>query len=43
MNMDETTEECAICELKEETGLKVKTVYQVGTYSEVDRDPRGRT
>lgn len=43
MNMDETTEECAIRELKEETGLKVKTVYQVGTYSEVDRDPRGRT
>lgn len=43
MNTDETTEECAIRELKEETGLKVKKVHQVGTYSKVDRDPRGRT
>ncbi len=43
MNMDETTEECAIRELKEETGLKVATVYQIGAYSKVDRDPRGRT
>lgn len=43
MNMDETTEECAIRELEEETGLKVATVHQVGTYSKVDRDPRGRT
>jgi 8-oxo-dGTP diphosphatase len=29
--------------LEEETGLKVSTVYQIGTYSKVDRDPRGRT
>ena len=43
MNMDETTEECAIRELKEETGLKVATVHQIGAYSKVDRDPRGRT
>ena len=43
MNMDETTEQCAIRELEEETGLKVSTVYQIGTYSKVDRDPRGRT
>ena len=43
MNMDETTEECAIRELKEETGLKVSVVYQIGAYSKVDRDPRGRT
>ena len=43
MNMDETTEECAIRELEEETGLKVATVHQIGTYSKVDRDPRGRT
>ena len=43
MNMDETTEQCAIRELEEETGLKVSEVYQIGTYSKVDRDPRGRT
>ena len=43
MNMDETTEQCAIRELEEETGLKVTTINQIGTYSKVDRDPRGRT
>ena len=43
MNMDETTEQCAIRELEEETGLKVNGIHQVGAYSKVDRDPRGRT
>lgn len=43
MNMDETTEQCAIRELEEETGLKVSKVRQIGAYSKVDRDPRGRT
>ena len=43
MNMDETAEQCAIRELKEETGLEVEFVRQIGTYSKVDRDPRGRT
>lgn len=43
MNMDETTEQCAIRELEEETGLKVEKVHQIGAYSKVDRDPRGRT
>ena len=43
MNMDETTEQCAIRELEEETGLKVSEVHQIGAYSKVDRDPRGRT
>lgn len=43
MNMDETTEACAIRELEEETGLKVSDVHQIGAYSKVDRDPRGRT
>ena len=43
MNMDETIEECAIRELEEETGLKLSTIYQIGAYSKVDRDPRGRT
>ena len=43
MNMDETTEQCAIRELEEETGLMVSEVHQIGAYSKVDRDPRGRT
>ena len=43
MNMDETTEQCAIRELEEETGLQVTELYQIGAYSKVDRDPRGRT
>ena len=43
MNMDETTEQCAIRELEEETGLKVANIQQIGAYSKVDRDPRGRT
>jgi len=43
MNMDETTEQCAIRELEEETGLKIQNIHQIGAYSKVDRDPRGRT
>ncbi len=43
MNMDETTEQCAIRELEEETGLQVSELHQIGAYSKVDRDPRGRT
>jgi len=43
MDMDETTEQCAVRELEEETGMKVDGVRQIGTYSKVDRDPRGRT
>jgi 8-oxo-dGTP diphosphatase len=43
LEMDETTEECAIRELEEETGLVVKGLRQIGAYSKVDRDPRGRT
>ena len=43
MNMDETTEQCAIRELEEETGLRVSAIHQIGAYSKVDRDPRGRT
>ena len=43
LNMDETTEECAKRELEEETGLQVGEVHQIGAYSKVDRDPRGRT
>ena len=43
LNMDETTEQCAVRELEEETGLKVTKIKQIGVYSKVDRDPRGRT
>lgn len=43
MEMDETTEQCAIRELKEETGLEVSEITEIGCYSKVDRDPRGRT
>ena len=43
MNMDETTEQCAIRELEEETRLQVSNVILIGAYSKVDRDPRGRT
>ena len=43
MNMDETTEQCAIRELEEETGLIVSVIQQIGAYSKIDRDPRGRT
>ena len=43
LNMDETTEQCAIRELEEETRLKVFDIHQIGAYSKVDRDPRGRT
>ena len=41
--MEETTELCAIRELEEETGLHLSDVHQIGAYSKVDRDPRGRT
>ena len=43
LNMDETTEQCAIRELEEETGMQLDKVQQIGAYSKVDRDPRGRT
>lgn len=45
MDMDETLEECAIRELREETGIEVTEddIMAFGTFSAVDRDPRGRT
>ena len=43
MYMDETTEQCAFRELEEETGLQLTEAKQIGCYSDVDRDPRGRT
>lgn len=43
LNMDETAEQCAVRELEEETGMKILGLQQIGAYSKVDRDPRGRT
>ncbi len=42
LNMDETTEQGALRELKEETGLVLHHIKQVGAFSEVNRDPRTR-
>lgn len=43
LNMDETAEEGALRELREETGYEAAHVEQLYTFSSVDRDPRGRT
>lgn len=42
LNMDETAEQCAVRELKEETGLDLHDMKQIGAFSDVNRDPRGR-
>ncbi len=42
LRMNETIEECAARELTEETGLKEPYLRQFRTYSDVERDPRGR-
>ena len=43
MEMEEDAEDCAKRELKEETGMEVRSLEYLGTFSEVNRDPRGRT
>lgn len=46
LEMDETVEEGVVRELREETGLALSPddsrLRQLGCYSKVDRDPRGR-
>lgn len=42
LRMDETAEECARRELREETGLELDKVRELGSFSGVDRDPRER-
>lgn len=42
MKIDETAEECARRELREETGLENASVEQFHTFSDVKRDPRER-
>lgn len=43
LEIEETPEEAARRELKEETGLEIDVLKEVGTFGEIDRDPRGRT
>lgn len=42
LQMDETALECAQRELREETGLESAYLEQFRTFSDVNRDPRGR-
>jgi len=37
----ESTEDCVVREIREETGLETEVVRLVGVYSEMGRDPRG--
>ena len=43
VDMDETVEEAIVRELEEETGLKMKNLQQLYTFSAIGRDPRGRS
>ena len=45
LDMEETAEEGALRELREETGfgVEIDLLEQLGCFSDVDRDPRGRT
>ncbi|MDD5171581.1 MAG: NUDIX hydrolase [Candidatus ainarchaeum sp.] len=38
---NETAEECARREMKEETGLDIEIIRLIGLYSDPNRDPRG--
>ena len=42
LRMDETVEDCALRELKEETGVPPAALVYTGVFSALDRDPRGR-
>lgn len=42
LRMNETIEQCAARELKEETHFEVAYMEQFGVFSDVNRDPRGR-
>jgi 8-oxo-dGTP diphosphatase len=43
VDINETAEECAYRELREETGLEIEDLSQLITVSTLGRDPRGRT
>lgn len=42
MDDDETIEQTAVREVREETGLEIYLKKIIGVYSQPDRDPRGR-
>lgn len=42
VDMDESLEDAARRELREETGVELKRIEQLGTFGEPGRDPRGR-
>lgn len=42
VDIEETLEDAAARELLEETGIIVENLIQIQTFSEVNRDPRGR-
>ncbi len=42
LRKDETIEECAFREIKEETNLEPISLMPIGVYSDLNRDPRGR-
>lgn len=43
LELDEPLETGALRELKEETGLSMEKLQQVGAFGALERDPRGRT
>jgi len=43
LEMDETPEDGAKRELMEETSLSIDVLKEIGTFGDLDRDPRGRT
>ncbi len=43
LEIDETPEDGARRELEEETGLSIDVLKEIGTFGDIDRDPRGRT
>jgi len=42
LRKEETIEECAYREIKEETGVLPVSLMPIGVFSDIDRDPRGR-
>ena len=42
LRSEETIEQCASREIKEETNLSLSSLMPIGVFSEPDRDPRGR-
>lgn len=43
VELGETTEEAAVREVREETGLETRIIRLIGVYSDPSRDPRGHT